>query len=93
MLVKGENKQDIQTLTDCREYIMRNSKYTSTWLVIMRTLSDIIISFSLYHHRITTFVHTAHKWTMYYAVMFLSLHLPQSITITATLHTSINLSK
>jgi len=49
--------QDIQT-ADCREYSVRNSKHTSTWLVVLRALSDIItISFSIYLNGNTTYTY------------------------------------
>ena len=52
----------IQT-TDCRVYIIRNNRHTSTWLVIVWTLSDVTtISFGLFLQWTYTYVHTTDKF-------------------------------
>jgi len=48
----------IQT-TDCRVYIIRNNRHTSTWLVTVWTLSYVTtISFGLFLQWTYTYVHT-----------------------------------
>jgi len=55
--------------TDCTVYIIRNSKHTSTWHIIMWTVSDMItIDFCLYLH--VTYTYVYRTWhTSYFHIL------------------------